>query len=44
MMFEIRIDIFDNSNIIWSLYCEHVPISKHRVFLAFLVRFFLIMI
>ena len=25
MMFELRIDIFDNSNITWSLYC--VPAS-----------------
>ena len=25
MMFELRIDIFDNSNIIWSLYCEPAP-------------------
>ena len=26
MMFELRIDIFDYSNIIWSLYCEPVPL------------------
>ena len=27
MMFELRIDIiFDNSNIIWSLYCEPAPL------------------
>ena len=25
MMFELRIDIFDNSNIIWSLKCEPAP-------------------
>ena len=26
VMFELRIDIFDNSNIIWSLYCEPAPL------------------
>ena len=26
MMFELRIDIFDNFNIIWSLYCEPAPL------------------
>ena len=26
MMFELKIDIFDNSNIIWSLYCEPAPL------------------
>ena len=26
MMFELRIDIFDHFNIIWSLYCEPAPL------------------
>ena len=26
MMFELRIDLFDNSNIIWSLYCKPAPL------------------
>ena len=30
MLFELRIDIFDNSNIIWSLYCKLAPLFTLR--------------
>ena len=30
MLFELRMNIFYNSYIIWSLNCEHAPLSKHR--------------
>ena len=31
MMLELRINVIGNFDILWLLYCEPAPLSKHRL-------------